>query len=533
MSKVIGIGGSLHDFAACLIYDNQRVIAIEDERLTKIRYSIGANSAHTPSVDYCLRSANLEQRDVDYIVGDDMIADTFYPNRQRLNHHLAHIYSSFFTSPFRSAAILVVDGVGSLHSQSGTEERETTTYAMGDKNTITILGKVIGAPSTIRYHPSTPRVRSNSLGEFYRAITQAIGFEYLQAGKTMGLSPYGDDRFVGEMMQFVRLESNGQFVINADGTHGFAQSLIDLRNKYAKDGFMTDASLAFAGQYILEYILSHCLQYLWDETHSSNLCLIGGVALNSVANGRILPLTNFKNAHVLFAPGDNGAAIGAAIYGTLLSHSSEAEVRFNLSPYLGYSYSENDMLTAIKERGLSYRSPQNLPIYVALKLDQGCIVAWYQGASEFGPRALGNRSILADPRPAAMKDKLNTIKGREWFRPVAPIVIEEELTTYFDAPFASPWMQFVFPVKLTYHEILRGCTHVDGTARVQTVTQSTHPSLHHLLKAFGDITGIPMLINTSLNIGGKPIVETPSDAIDAFINSKIDLLVLGSYLLEK
>lgn len=535
MANIIGIGGSLHDFSACLIEENSRIIAIEDERISKMRYSIGEEEPHVKSFLYCLKNAGLSSEDIDAIIGDDMISDSFFKDRIKPNHHLSHIYSTFFTSKFSESAILILDGVGSLYGSVKEEVRETTTYAYGKNNHIEIIGKVFGFPSTIRCLPSTPRVRCNSLGEFYRAITEIIGFGFLQAGKTMGLHPYGDSRFIDDMLTFVKFGSNGQFEIIIEGEKGLIKYIQNILNgSYSEDIFLVKASIANAAQIILETVLAHCLDYLWRKCKTDNLCLAGGVVLNSVANGKIHSISNFKNIHITSSPGDNGVAIGSAIYGKLLNQSASIlPIRFVISPYLGALYTTAEILKALNYAGLNYFTQTNPERFIASNLYKGLIVACFQGKSEFGPRALGNRSIFADPRKKSMKDRINVIKGREWFRPVAPVITEDSYMDYFDAPCLSQCMQFVFPIKENYLNHLEGCVHIDGSARVQSVGKNDNPFLYGLLIEFQQLSGFPILINTSFNIAGKPIVETPLDAIQAFINSEIDILVIDEFIVQK
>lgn len=529
MAITLGLGGSLHDFSACLINDNNEIIAIEDERLSRIRYGLGEIKPHVKSVEYCLEHEGINLNEVDRLVGDDMISDDFFPSREKINHHLAHAMSVFLTSQFDSAAILVLDGVGSEIGDS--EARETTTYALGRHNDIFIIDKVYGSPSHYRHKPKMPRVRSNSLGEFYRLVTEMIGFDFLDAGKTMGLYSYGDDRFLDIFLGSVLLESKGQYQILVEGDNGLIAKIQQMNILISNDNsFDIRAAIASAAQRTLEIIVKHCLAYLWSVTKVDNLCLAGGVVLNSVMNGKITTMSKFKNIHIISAPGDNGAAIGSAIYGRIPKNSSET-YRINFSPYLGKTYSK-----AIIQRLVSnfvHSSPTNLGRHIAELLHSGLVVAICQGRSEFGPRALGNRSILADPSIPNIKDRMNKLKGREFFRPVAPAVILENLHEYFEAYQESPYMQYVFPVREQYINKISGAVHVDNTARVQSVTSQINPFFYSILIEFGNMSGVPILINTSFNIKGQPIVETPEDALDAFINSDLDVLVIDEFVLKK
>lgn len=546
MKNIIGIGGSIHDFATCLIRHDRKVFAIEDERLTRVRYALNSSNPCQPSLQYCLNWAGLQLEEVDEVVGNDMlrhfIDPMIHPRLNLINHHYTHACSTFYTSPFQEAAILVVDGAGSkIFPESQSRERETTTYAVGRNNDITVINRVIGVRSKPSDEKDLPLLLSNSMGEFYQAITETIGFGFLQAGKTMGLASYGaacgDDRFVPEIMRFVKCLPQGQFEILIGGEDGLLRNLRRMRQKHITNGntFSVDASLAYSGQIVLEMLLMHALEYLWQEVQVPNLCLAGGVALNSLANGRIPALTKFKNIYVFFAPGDSGTAVGAAIKGFLnhIGPSSEP-LRFHSGPYWGRPYSPDIMVAALNASGLNYSRPADLHRQVAQLLSRGLTVAWYQEGSEFGPRALGHRSILADSRNPKIRDHVNGhIKQREWFRPLAPAVIASAANTYFEMLCESPWMQFVWPVREEFRHYLPGITHIDGGSRVQSVCYSANPSFYTLLEEFQNFSQMPILLNTSLNMKSQPIVETPAEAIDTFLHTELDVLVLGDYLVVK
>ena len=545
MSNIIGIGGSIHDFASCLLID-KKMCAIEDERITRVRHAINSSNPCQPSLQYCLDWAGLQLEDIDTIIANDdllqVIDSHVYPDIVLVNHHLTHAYSTFFTSPFEEAAILVIDGAGSKLPGTDGDIRETTTYAYGNKNDVTVINRVYGDLKGENHVTKSETLMSNSIGEFYRAIAENLELGWLVGpGKVMGLASYGasfgDDRFISEMMSCIELLPEGQFKININGEKGLIDKFFQIRQNYHKkeDPFRIDAAIAHAGQVVLEKVLFYTLDYLSTKIQTKNLCLAGGVALNSLANGKIPFLTKFKNIHVFFAPGDSGTAIGAAIWG-YLNNSSQTDdlIRFHSSPFLGRPYSLDEIVTALNSTELTYTQPVDLYHQVAHLLSRGRTVAWYQGSSEFGPRALGNRSILADPRNSLMRDHINSnIKHREWFRPLAPAVLDSATAVYFDTHCPSPWMQFVWPVRKKFHKILPSITHVDGGARVQSVSKDENPSFYTLLENFQQITGISVLLNTSFNIKGEPIVETPYEAIRTFLESQIDVLVLGEFLVVK
>jgi len=545
MNNIIGLGGSIHDYATCLLQDKE-MIAIEDERLTRIRYSVGSKNPCLPSMDYCLKAAGLNAQDINTFAMNDDITGLFqvngYKNVSVYNHHLTHAYSTFFTSPFHEAAILIIDGAGSKkHPNKDSEERETTTYAYGVGNNIKILNRVYGSLEGENPLTRSQTVMSNSLGEFYRVIAETLEMGWLVGpGKVMGLAPYGlfykDDRFVSNMLKCIELLPDGQFIININGTEGLIDTLYTIRQTYHKQegAFRIDAAIAYSGQIVLEMLLSHLLEYLSTQVSTDNLCIAGGVGLNSMVNGKIPEISKFKNVHVFYSPGDSGTAIGAAVGAYLSNHNIDELVRFEGNPYLGQDYKNYEIEKCLKIHNLTYSIPKTLHHEVAHLLSQGKIVAWYQDKSEFGPRALGNRSILADPRDTVMRDRINhTIKQREWFRPLAPAVIGHKAKDYFNSLTYSPWMQFVWPVKEEFYVKLPSITHIDGSSRVQTVTKEGNSSFYLLLEKFEEITGFPILLNTSFNINGEPIVETPDEAIRAFLNSQIDVLALGEYLITR
>ncbi len=547
MSNIMGLGGSIHDFAACLIHD-KNILAIEDERLTRIRYAAHSKNPCHPSIHYCLENAGMALQEIDLLVSNDDIAVPANMLGQCqtdvINHHMTHAYSAFYTSTFDKAAILVVDGAGGKRyaSTDSSEERETTTYAVGDKNSVKVIKKIYGDLSGENPITKSQTIMSNSIGEFYRIVAETIELGWLVGpGKTMGLASYGakakDDRFVDVMLSCIKFLGNGEFEIKTNGKEGLIDKLYLIRQKYLahEERYVIDAALAHSGQIVLEQLLSHALNYLASQVDTDNLCIIGGVGLNSIANGKITKLSRFKNIHVLFSPGDSGTAVGAAIGGYLKTQSDKDElVRFKISPYLGKSYQDIEMAEALKKHGLKWARTNNIHKSAAELIAQGKTLAWYQGSSEFGPRALGNRSLLADARLTHMRDHINhKVKQREWFRPLAPAVLEEMAQDYFNALNPSPWMQFVWDVKDNAPVNLPSVTHIDGTARVQSVSKKDNADFHQLITQFYEITGTPAVLNTSLNIKGEPIVETPDEAIQAFLQSPIDALAMGEFLVVK
>ena len=552
----VGIGGSVHDFATCVINERGEMWAIEDERISRVRYALFASNPCELSFPYVLESAGITIAEIDEVVGNDLLEPSArvalegnrrgpvlarinkqrFPPLNLLNHHLTHTYSAFFTSPYDEAAILVVDGSGSQVQGSRVPQRETMTFSAGSGNDITTLGGVSGESTGVGFSPEYPPLFENSLGHMYRAVTQVLGFGWMSAGTAMALASFGDTRYVDDVMRYIRLLPEGRYAVRIGGRDGLLSQLGHWRDEgHAKgDRFQVDTALAAAVQIGLETVMIHALDYLWEKTQAPKLCLAGGVALNGLLNGQIARRTQFKNVHVVFAPGDGGTALGAALWDYVRRHGSVSKpIRFQSGPFLGRTYERAAIKNALDAKGVVARSPSNLHDVVARLIAAGKIVAWYEGAAEFGPRALGHRSILADPRDAQMLHRINKIKGREWFRPVAPAVTEESAATYFEVDCYSPYMQFVWPVREQYRAALPAITHIDGSARIQSVRKRGNESLHALLRAFEEITSFPILINTSLNIRGGPIAETPSNAIDVFLASELDVLVAGEYVVQK
>ena len=540
MHYVIGFGGSIHDFATCLLMPDGGMVAIEDERLSRVRYAYGETEPCRKSLDYVLDLARIDVRDVARFAANDMLLHEIdfsglAPNRPQewLNHHATHASSTFFTGPFDESAILVADGAGSVMgidnvSGTGGHERETTTWAFGSGNNIEVLGSVVGAKRGSPDSNDPDSLMSNSLGDFYRAVTEVIGFGFLQAGKTMALAAYGDDRFTGRLMAAVTLLPGGAFTIQMDGAGGVLEILAGIRHGSLEEDFAGNACIAAAGQAVLETILIHVLTELWARTRCPNLCLAGGVALNCVFNGKITQSTPFRNVHVVYAPGDGGTAIGAAVACRLAEGVGDTPWRLPARPYLGRVYPDGTLNGYGEEL-----AEEKLYRVVAGLLGQGKVVAWFQGACEFGPRALGNRSLLADPGQAGMAERLNRLKGREWFRPVAPVVLEDHVQDFFHADGLSPAMQFSWQVRERVRDAVPAICHTDGSARVQTVGDEQNPVLAALLGEFHRQGGPPVLVNTSLNLRGEPIVETPHEALAVLAETEIDALVVGNRLISR
>lgn len=557
---ILGISCFYHDSAACLIKDGEIMSACEEERFTRKKHD---NSFPSNAVRYCLQKAGIKINEVDYVgfyekpfVKFERILYsclTTFPNsfpfffksmpvwikeklwmapliKKELNfkrevlfvdHHLSHAASSFLVSPFHKAAILTLDAVG-----------EWTTSASGiGEGTKIELWKEINFP--------------HSLGMFYSAFTSHLGFEVMEGEyKVMGLASYGTPNYVDKVKKVIRIFSDGSYQLNLDyfdfhfGERMTNKKFETLFGKpRGKDDPVTEyhEDLAASLQAVTEeVILKMCLS-LYQETKTENLCMAGGVALNCVANGRIVKETPFKNLFIQPAAGDAGGALGTAfyLYNTVLGYKRGYVMR---DAYLGPEFGSSEIETFLKNKKIRYKKfgEDDLVKKVAGLIEENNVVGWFQGRMEFGPRALGHRSILANASNPQMKEIINLkIKHREPFRPFAPSALVEYSKEYFDLPVESPFMLLVSGVKKGKKKYLPAITHVDGTARVQTVSKKDNGIYYDLIKEYGKISGIPVVLNTSFNVRGEPIVCTPEDAYNCFIKTDIDYLVLGNYLISK
>ena len=564
---VLGLS-NMSDAAAALVRDGHMLAAAEEERFVRINH-VTALPVH--AIRYCLREAGVSLADVDgiavpwkyWVLGRrgalalsamfrsptlfrvkgrrsverlsqeyaelaflaSQLRERVGPGRHRpvyLDHHLCHAASSFLVSPFERAAILVVDGASEAH---------TATLAVGEGRKITVL-KRIALP--------------HSLGQFYASMTAFLGFrpdqdEYI----VMGLSAYGEPRFASLLReQVLRLLPDGSFHLNTKlfdfhlaRVRIFLPELERLLGRHRLPGeelTQRHRDVAASAQVVLEDAVLHLARHLHRLTRVENLCLAGGVAYNCVANSRLRRELDYREIYVQPAAGDAGSALGAALWLTNrrggLSHR---EVMRDV--YLGPEFSEEDCRKALSRAGLAWDalSEDVLCDRVATELERGRLVFWFQGRMEWGPRALGNRSLLADPRREDMRELINAkVKLRESFRPFAPSVLEERAAEYFDCPSPSPFMLFTAPVLPSAKGIIPAVVHVDGTSRIQTVGRDENPRFRKLLEAFARKTGVPILLNTSFNVN-EPIVCSPEEAIQCFLRTDVDWLVLGNLLVRR
>jgi carbamoyltransferase len=451
-----------------------------------------------------------------------------------VEHHRAHLASAFYVSPFERAALLSIDGFGDFIS---------TMWASGEGNSIEVLGQV-------EYPHST--------GIVYTATTQFLGFpHYGDEGKVMGLAPYGEPRYIAEFREIIRTEEGGQFRLNLDYFRHHAEG-VDMTwdggspviGRIYSDEFigtfgparapgasLTDREqdIAASLQLRLEEVGFHILNHLHEQTGLTDLGLAGGVAYNSVMNGKILLNTPFRRVFVQPAAGDSGTALGVCyqIYNGILNRERGGEVMEGA--YTGPEFSDNEIETELKISNLKsdIYSDSELTRRAAKDIADGLVVGWFQGRMEFGPRALGNRSIVVDPRRAEMKQILNDrIKKREPFRPFAPSILEEHTGDYFEQTHPAPTMLMVYQIKPERRAEIPAVTHVDGSGRLQTVSRTLNPRYYQLIDDFYRLTGVPVVLNTSFN-ENEPIVCTPRHAIDCFLKTKMDVLYLGNHAIRR
>lgn len=538
--KILGIGGSDHDFSAAIMDNGVLRMAIEDERINRIKYGRGEwHSIPTqPAVDYCLNNLSISIDQIDLIYANKHLekrafAQNFTADRI-MSHHLSHASCVFFASPFEKATIVVVDGSGNRIGESGDMiETETVSIGRGEGNRINLdifqKGRRHQPICFWRY------VVEDSIGCFYQVVSEILGFGSRGAGITMGLAPYGRLNMLPEMKEFVSIDKDGRFHFTP---YEDFLSWAQFKLENASNAFQTRANIAAAAQTLFEEAILSVINHAYQLNPDKNLCYSGGCALNSVANYKILQESPFENLFLHPACSDQGNAIGAAYYAYYhdLKNPRTPTKQTNLGKiaYTGKEYSSKEIETALEQSPVFYYQPPNLIEEAAFRLSAGEVIGWFQGRSEIGPRSLGNRSILADATNPKMRDYINlNIKFRDTFRPLAPIVTVEESGKFFEIERSTPFMLIVTPVKKQFRHTLHSISHIDGSARIQTVDSLTNPRLHNLLNQFKKIKGYPILINTSFNVKGEPIVETPVDALRCFLKTKLDTLIMGDFIVEK
>jgi carbamoyltransferase len=576
---ILGLNAYHGDSAACLLIDGKLVAAAEEERFRRVKHWAGLPIR---AIDYCLSEARLTIHDLDHIAVnrrpgvnnwrrlaftlkhrpdlrlvwqkirnirsafsakqalEEHYGTSLRAESHHVEHHHAHLASAFLVSGFKEAACLSVDGFGDFAS---------TALGIGRADTVEITDRI--------YFP-------HSLGIFYSALTQFIGFpHYGDEYKVMGLAPYGEPRFVQQLRQVVRTDADGTFALNLryfrhhtdNVSYSWNNCAPEVGKLYRTDlcellGPARDArapleqrhrDLARSTQVVYEEALFALLNALHQRYPTPNLALAGGCAMNSVANGKVYLRTAFRRMYLPAAAGDAGGAIGAACVvhagGATSSRTPELQ-----TAYLGPHFTNKQiecLLSSRDTRNAGRFDTKFLPDQAELceltsaAIADGQVIGWFQGRMEWGPRALGNRSILGDPRRADMKEILNTkIKRRESFRPFAPSILREEVSDWFEQDDDVPFMMQVFHVRESKRPLVPAVTHVDGSGRLQTVHRETNPLYHQLISSFYSMTSVPMVLNTSFN-ENEPVVCRPEEALDCFLRTRMDLLVLGNWIVQR
>ena len=568
---ILGINAYDHDVSACLLRDGEIAFAISKERITREKHDTGF---YQEVIDYCLRAEGITLADVDLVVRncyvlaiEDMEQRIAYENVPEfmdekekeqaatsqlylsqsdkvitLSHHLAHAYSAFAASPFDEGVVMVVDGVGNycadIHEEGQLTEgvnplaRESESYYTFQGSKLTPLKKVWLEPR--RGFLSDEFFFMAGLGALYSRVSSYIFGDWNKCGEVMGLAPYGRP---GRMKPLLHIH-DGELEI-PDWTAEFNKPWQpDTDAAWEDSPFMSHwEDMAWQVQDDTEKVLLQRAIWLRETTGAKNLCIAGGVGLNCVANGRIAREAGFENVWIQPGAGDDGVAIGCAYYGHCEIQKKPRSFVMSHA-YLGVAYSDDDAKDILNRRLINLATnvapSDDVCAEAAKLLSEGKVLGWFQGRSEFGPRALGNRSIIADPRTPEMKDILNKrVKHRQAFRPFAPIVLAERASEIFEGDEESPFMLLAKSVRPEWRDKVPSIVHVDGTARVQTVRAETNERLYRLLKEFEALTGVPVLLNTSFNVKGEPIVETPRDAIQCFLMTGIDCLALHDTLITK
>jgi carbamoyltransferase len=562
---ILGISCFYHDSSATLISDGKVLAAAQEERFNRIKAS---SDFPIQAINFCLKQAQITVQDLDHIVFyekpylkfERVIKDHLksYPFsisnflkliphwlQDRLSlqmkieeelsfegkvlyapHHYSHASSAFFCSPFEEAAIITADAVG---------EFDTTTIGVGKNNKIKLIKKLT--------YP-------HSLGLLYTSISTYLGFKANTGeGKVMGLAALGQPKYLDLFKKIVHVKNDGSFQLNEkyfsfnSGSKMFNKNLEKLLgparamgNTHEKNIEQRYLDIASTLQITIEEIIIKIAKQAHKETGLKKLCLAGGVFLNCVANTRILKETPFKEIFIQPAAGDAGGSLGAALYAYYHFLNKPRSSFVMEDAFLGPSFSDKEILQVLRKNNLKYQklSDKKLVEFVAKKVRENKIVGWFQGKMEFGPRALGHRTILANACNKNMKDLLNQkIKHREWFRPYGIIIPENEVANYFQENIKNPFMLMIGNVKKNKAKLIPSAIHYDNTSRLQTVTKKTHGLLYDILEEFKKITKIPILINTSFNDNNEPIVCTPQHAYDCFNKTEMDFLVIGNYLIKK
>lgn len=565
---ILGVNTTYHELSACLVKDGQLIAAGEEERFTRIKHGKEAlinnpNVIPYKSINFCLAQANISLHEITHIglsfCPEDRLKnisiDPYYEKGnwgskegeelfyfrhmqvpdilskyakydlkdkiQWISHHVSHAGSAFYVSPFNNAAVLAIDGIG---------ETASTWFGVGSNNKMRVL-KTIDYP--------------NSIGFLWEKLSKFLGFSEYDASKVMGLASYGNwEKYYEQFKKIVPISSEGEFKTDNGILKYRLNEYTALENLFTvkkinnpSERTKDHEDIAASLQKRTNDVLINIGKYLSEKTRSENLCIAGGVGLNCVANYELMKTLYFKNIYIQPAANDAGTALGAAYH--IWNNQLSGKRSFVMNhAYWGIGFTDKEIEEALKKEKLKYKKVNKIEEKTAALIAEDHIVGWFQGKMEWGPRALGSRSLLVNPRNPQMKEILNLrIKKREPFRPYAPSVLKDHADKWFEIPkksssISTDFMEFAFPVKIKKRKLIPAVTHVDGTSRIQTVDKKTNPRYYALISEFNKITGIPMVLNTSFN-ENEPIVCSPYDAIKTFKRTKMDYLVLGNFLVAR
>ena len=557
---VLGTGLS-HDGSACLLKDGEVCVAIEKERITRIKHD---GHCDNESIQYCLDAEGITFDDISLVVQNANFhnfdkGNSSYRGQARIipehiniisiSHHLAHAYSVVGTCPYDEFAIMIIDGCGSsfddcidmegvslfenpLQDNQHLFFEKDSFYVYKDGKLNSLCKDFSPFGYIIKEYDINvrPRFSKHSIGGLYSAFSQYVFKGIEDVGKLMGLAPFGN---AGRFSYSAFDMKDGRIFVNYDWINYFDNPRIS--DDGLAENFQYYADVAYWVQSEIEKALLYLFKCRSNLTDCKNVGYAGGVALNAVANSKVVKQNDFENYYFQPAAGDNGLSLGCAYYGWL-EVLKKKRVIHNGTPYFGKSYSAQELssVIAMYSNKVDFRKPDKLHVEVAQSIADGKVIGWFESGSEFGPRALGHRSILADPRISEMQLKINRdIKFREDFRPFAPSVLVDKASIYFEQDCDSPYMILVSDTRNEWREKIPAVVHVDGSARVQTVNKELSPGFYRLINEFGNMTGVYLLLNTSLNKKGMPIVETPKEALDFFLECGLDMLVIDGVLIEK
>lgn len=545
---LLGLGGSTHEFSSVIMDGNNILCGIEEERVTRRKHGLKwwFEIPCEASLNYCLKHINKTKEDIQSVITSDLMPSRvrkLFPDIITYDHHLLHAASIYYFTEHDDMGIVVMDGWGSKirDIDENNRERETISFYRCNNNEIKLIGRTIGIQPIEKN--SFPMGISNSLGFFYALLTYLAGFGNLEEGKTMGLAGYGKPIYFDLMMQYIKLGKTFEDCFCYDP---FEENFIkELKGIVVEKGydFQTTADIAASGQLVLETAIMNIVS-LMEKEGFKHIGFAGGCALNSVANGKVDDYLNHKGKELIVFPHvhDAGIAFGAVSYHYFREQPHKKPILINNHDCknkihnISRCYPASEIIEAINAfyPYLEYEVSNNPESKIAKLLLEGEIVALFTGSSEFGPRALGNRSLLSNPTSAKFREKINReVKFREPFRPIAPVVLDKYYSDFFEGRLDKPFMLQVAKVKESKIDLISSVVHIDNTARVQTLYEGQNPLLYRIIEEFYSLLGIPIISNTSFNLKGEPIVETPKDALKTFLRMEINYMYLQGFMIKK